>query len=204
MTWYYLLGWKLKKWLLFTFFGCKIIVIYSCWWMIMWCTGRTGQKEDFTLWKQHHWIPTLSLDCDCCLAVALALLKPDCGKRFPSPPKYLLYFLLVSVFTSRSFSVLCLPYSPKSVFHYQVEDASKGILIFLPVDCMGWKTLEGFFFMSPLHLQFLFMACHYLLQPFIPSPSLSFSLSIDLILWSHFSISVKSANLDHQSFSFAK
>lgn len=51
-----------------------------------------------------------------------------------------------SVFVSpHSASLLYLPFPPKSVFHHQVEDVSKDILIFLPVDCTGSERL-GFFF----------------------------------------------------------
>lgn len=110
-------------------------------------TGKTKLTNTGAIqWKQHYWIPTLSLYRDCCLAIALVLLKLDRWKPFPSLPKHLLYFLLVSVFVSSSSSVFCLPCLPKSVFHYQVEDASKGISSFLPVDCMGWKTRKDCFF----------------------------------------------------------
>lgn len=141
----------------------------------------------FSLWKQCHRIPTLSWILIACWWLLLFSWKWMVENIFQVLQNTVFIFcfcLCFSVFTSSSSFILCLPYSLKPAFHYQVEDVSKGILIFLPVDCMGWKTLEAplLFFWSLLHLQFLFMACHYLLQPFIPSLSLSFSLSIDLIL----------------------
>lgn len=90
--------------------------------------------------------------------------------------------LCSSVFTSpHSSSLLCLPVPPKSFFQHQVEGVSKAILIFIPVDCTGRRTVKDFFFQR-CNLPFLFMVCHYLLQPFIPSLSWSFSHSMDLML----------------------
>lgn len=107
------------------------------------------------------------------------LLKLDVGNIFHVPKTS-----LFSVCQSSHLLILLFffvyPFSPKSVFQYQVEGVSKAILIFLPVDCTGWKSVKDFF--QRCNLPFLFMVCHYLLQPFIPSPSWSFSPSIDLML----------------------
>lgn len=144
--------------------------------MIMWCTGRTGQREDFTLWIQ-----VLGRHHDCCLAIALVLLKLDREKRFPrvlqnvvfifccSQSKHLLLFLF-----------FVYPIHPKVSFITRWKMRVKAYRFFFLYGLENSRML--FFFLSSLHLQFLFMACHYLLQSFIPSPSLPFSLSIDLIL----------------------
>lgn len=75
-------------------------------------------------------------------------LETRCGKHFSCPPKHL-YFQFVCVPQSSHLLILLLffvyPFSPKSLFQHKVEGVSKAILIFLPVDCMGWKTVKDFF-----------------------------------------------------------
>lgn len=87
--------------------------------------------------------PNLEVDFDCS-----CFLETGCGKHFSCPPKHL-YFQFVCVPQSSHYLVLLrffvYPFSPKSVFQYQVEGVSKAILIFLPVDCTGWKTVKDFF-----------------------------------------------------------
>lgn len=150
--------------------------------MIIWCTWRTGQKEDFTLWKQHQWIPTLSLDPDWRLLVFDWNWTVTNVFRFRQNIFFIFYcsqfydsFFFCFLFTLFTQKFLSLPGGKMRVkvdidFFFSLSTIWARKL---------WKAFFFFFiklfFMSPLHLQFLFMACHYLLQPFIPSPSLSFS-----------------------------
>lgn len=54
--------------------------------------------------------------------------------------------LCSSVCTSpHSSSLLCLPFFTQKCLSVQVEGVSKAILIILPVDCTGWKTVKDFF-----------------------------------------------------------
>lgn len=129
------------------------------------CTGRTGQglraaplDPDLVF---HYWsVIVFHLDMENIFHVLQNVFFIFCLSVFLRLHIFLLFFVYLI--------------HPTNVFHEQVEDVSKDILIFLPVDCLGWKTLrERLVFCQ--HLRFLFMACHYLIQLFIPLHHCHFS-----------------------------
>lgn len=131
-----------------------------------------------SLWTQRHWNPTLKWTL-----IILVLLKLDIWNIFHVLQNIFIFslpvFLSPQIF-SFLFSSLFTSFHPKVSFSTRWKVRVKPYWSSSRLTVRAGKLWTTFF--QRCNLPFLFMVCHYLLQPFIPSPSWSFSLSIDLML----------------------
>lgn len=130
------------------------------------------------LWKQHHWNPTLKWTL-----IVLVLLKLDVGSIFHVLQNIFIFSLSMFLslhISSFFFSSLFTLFHPKVSFSTRWKVWIKQYWSSSQLTVRAGKLWKTFF--QRCNLPVWFMVCHYLLQPFIPSPSWSFSPRIDLML----------------------